>query len=296
MLPIATVQGVRDGISTGMIIDLSEYLKKTEGVSKEEMQSLESVVANKLDIEPQHTHHIEDIKQLNNVLNGKYDKSEKYSYNVILNDSEKIPYLENPKIKLMELVQNKETEGYKFYVDESNGDLMIILNDVLIGTYSKSGNKWVLSGLESGADINHTHDEYASVSHRHDEIYYSKTEVDNKIDNSKTEALTMNTLNTKFGFNNFNILRYSSDFIGDKSIDFYFDEYNGLAILGNNGIILDRNDKNEVIVYDMNITAKINELENILQNHYQALMLLLEKHDMVDTNTNDGANITAGTQ
>ena len=55
MLPIATVQGVRDGISTGMIIDLSEYLKKTEGVSKEEMQSLESVVANKLDIEPQHT-------------------------------------------------------------------------------------------------------------------------------------------------------------------------------------------------------------------------------------------------
>ena len=40
MLPISTVQGVKDGISTGMIIDLSEYLKKNEGVSKEEHAEL----------------------------------------------------------------------------------------------------------------------------------------------------------------------------------------------------------------------------------------------------------------
>ena len=44
MLPIATVQGVRDGISTGMIIDLSEYLKKSEGVSKEEANALEAAL------------------------------------------------------------------------------------------------------------------------------------------------------------------------------------------------------------------------------------------------------------
>ena len=42
------------------------------------------------------------------------------------------------------------------------------------------------------------------------------------------------------------------------------------------------------------ILAKITQMEAILQNHYQALMLLLEKHDMVDTDTTDENNITAG--
>ena len=255
MLPIATVQGVRDGISTGMIIDLSEYLKKTEGVSKEEMQSLESVVANKLDIEPQHKHHLEDIKQLQSSLDSKYDKGEKYSYNVILSDSEKIPYLENPKITLMELVQNKEMSGYKFYVDESNGDLMIILNEILIGHYSKSGNKWVFNGItetlqnsmNNYATKDHVHDEYvtkamldeqtlienvniktkineletvvqnqqnnfASVNHTHDDKYCSKNEVNNIIkDNLNTDALSINNFNSRFGFDNFNMLKYTSD-------------------------------------------------------------------------------------
>ena len=97
MLPIHTVQGVRDGISTGMIIDLSEYLKKTEGVSKKEFQTLETTVGGKLDIEPMHKHHIEDIKQLQSSLDSKYDKGEKYSYNVILSDTEKIPKQEIKK-------------------------------------------------------------------------------------------------------------------------------------------------------------------------------------------------------
>ena len=56
MLPIATVQGVKDGISTGMIIDLTEYLKKKEGATKVELQELTDVVATKLDAEPQHKH------------------------------------------------------------------------------------------------------------------------------------------------------------------------------------------------------------------------------------------------
>ena len=195
MLPISTVQGVKDGISTGMIIDLSEYLKKTEGVSKEEHAELENVVANKLDATPQHNHHIEDIKQLQNVLNGKYDKSEKYSYNVILNDSEKIPFFENPKMQLIEIVPDRDSDGYTFYVDEKSGDLMIVFNSVLIGSYSKAGNKWLLKGMEP-------------------ENYLAQ------------------------------------------------------------------------------INSKITELENVLQNHYQALMILCEKHDMVDTNTDDGSNIT----
>ena len=166
MLPIATVQGVKDGISTGMIIDLSEYLKKVEGATKVELQELTDVVANKLDSEPQHKHHIEDVKQLQSALDGKYDKGEKYSYNVILSDSEKIPFLEAPKMLSMEIANKFDAEGYKFYVDESNGDLMITLNNILIGNYSKAVGQW---SWQIDGDAGHTHDEYALAEHTHDE-------------------------------------------------------------------------------------------------------------------------------
>ena len=148
MLPQFTTSQVKNGIdSTDFMIDLSEYVKKKDAISRTELDSLSEVVANKLDATPQHKHHIEDIKQLQSQLDSKYDKTEKYSYNVILNDTEKIPYLEAPKIEIMELVANKDVEGYKFYVDNSNGDLMIVLNDVLIGTYVKSSGNWVLGGV-----------------------------------------------------------------------------------------------------------------------------------------------------
>ena len=208
MLPIHTVQGVRDGISTGMIIDLSEYLKKTEGVSKTEFQTLETTVGGKLDIEPMHKHHIEDIKQLQSSLDSKYDKGEKYSYNVILSDTEKIPYLEAPKMKSMEVIRGDETEeSYKFYVDKTNGDLMIVSDELLIGHYSKSGHNWQFSGLT---------DTLESVVNNH------------------------------------------------ATKDHVHEEY----------------------------AAKINEIEAVLQNHYQALILLLEKHELVDTNPDDGTNVS----
>ena len=344
MLPIATVQGVRDGISTGMIIDLSEYLKKTEGVSKEEMQSLESVVANKLDIEPQHTHHIEDIKQLNNVLNGKYDKGEQYSYNVILSDSEKIPYLENPKITLMELVQNKEHDGYKFYVDESNGDLMIILNDVLIGHYSKSGNKWVLNGItetlqnsmNNYATKDHVHEDYATINHVHED-YATKTMLDEQtlIENvniktkiNELEAVVQNnfasvnhthkTLDNDLTINGtIGAKKLTSNTMTFESIDANAGKcsisgtdiwkvqknswmyiYKILSL--SQSLIVDENAtvrknlnvKESLTLNGWDVETKIKELEAILQNHYQALMLLCEKHGMVDTNTGDGDKIT----
>ena len=42
----------------------------------------------------------------------------------------------------------------------------------------------------------------------------------------------------------------------------------------------------------IDIKTKINEIEAVLQNHYQALILLLEKHDLVDSNVNDGSNVS----
>ena len=345
MLPIATVQGVRDGISTGMIIDLSEYLKKTEGVSKEEMQSLESVVANKLDIEPQHKHHLEDIKQLQSSLDSKYDKGEKYSYNVILSDSEKIPYLENPKITLMELVQNKEMSGYKFYVDESNGDLMIILNEILIGHYSKSGNKWVFNGItetlqnsmNNYATKDHVHEDYASVSHVHED-YATKYMLDEQTliekvnivnpDDFVLEATipgdggwgrnveiesNYSLLNTKIevicnvsGIKTTRVITIGATetnvAIDDNSIIESMTYNDSAKLLNIRATVLNFTDpeKTSAKVIESthtetqvtNIKTKINEIETILKNHYDALMLLLEKHDMVDSNTGDGSNVT----
>ena len=43
---------------------------------------------------------------------------------------------------------------------------------------------------------------------------------------------------------------------------------------------------------NVDILAKITEMETILKNHYDALMVLCEKHGMIDSNTGDGSNVT----
>ena len=151
MLPIATVQGVKDG-NTGMMIDLSEYIKKKDAATKVDLQSLTTVVAGKLDATPQHKHDIADVKDLREELDSKYDTSKKYSYNVILSDSEKIPYLEAPKVLSLEIANKYDAEGYMLYVDDKSGDLMITLNDLLIGSYSKAAGKWSWESDNSAID------------------------------------------------------------------------------------------------------------------------------------------------
>ena len=142
MLPLTTHQ-VNDGVDAGdFMLDLSEYIKKKDAATKVDLQSLTTVVAGKLDATPQHKHDITDVKDLREELDSKYDTSKKYSYNVILSDSEKIPYLEAPKVLSMEIANRFDVEGYVFYVDDASGDLMITLNDLLIGSYSKAAGKW----------------------------------------------------------------------------------------------------------------------------------------------------------
>ena len=142
MLPLTTHQ-VKDGVDAGdFMLDLSEYIKKKDAATKVDLQSLTTVVAGKLDATPQHKHDITDVKDLREELDSKYDTSKKYSYNVILSDSEKIPYLEAPKVLSMEIANRFDVEGYVFYVDDASGDLMITLNDLLIGSYSKAAGKW----------------------------------------------------------------------------------------------------------------------------------------------------------
>ena len=149
MLPLFTTDQVKDGVDTGdLLIDLSEYMKKKDGATKTELDSLTAVVANKLDVEPQHKHHIDDVKQLQSALDGKFDKTERYAYNTILSDVDKIAYIEAPKVQHLEVAMNSTVEGYNFYVDDASGDLMILSpSSALIATYSLASNSWTFGCL-----------------------------------------------------------------------------------------------------------------------------------------------------
>ena len=142
MLPLTTHQ-VKDGVDAGdFMIDLTDYMKKKDAATKSELNTLTEILANKLDATPQHKHDISDVKDLQEELDSKYDTSKKYSYNVILSDTEKIPYLEAPRVGRLDISCNSGRDGYIFYVDDESGDLMITLNDVLIGSYSIAAGKW----------------------------------------------------------------------------------------------------------------------------------------------------------
>ena len=227
MLPIFTTGQIKDGVDAGdFMIDLSDYLKKKDGATKTELQTLTEVVASKLDASPQHKHDMRDIKDLREVLEGKFDTSQKYSYNVILSDSEKIPYLEAPKIETLELAANSESIGYKFYVDDSSGDLMVVSDDdILIATYIKSTGNWRFGGL---TDVLDNHYEALNA------VCHATLININNIEENKTKITSMeNVLN----------------------------EY-------------------------------IAKTDAILKNHYDALLVLCEKHGMVDGDGDAGNNIT----
>ena len=195
MLPVFTTGQVKDGVdSDDLMIDLSDYMKKKDGATKTELQTLTEVVSNKLDASPQHKHHIDDIKQLETALASKYDTSQKYSYNVILADSEKIPFLESPKVVTLEVAADKESTGYRFYVDDSNGDLMVVHDDVLVGTYSKSTHNWILGGVNLGeigdiSAVQSTINEIQATVAEHD-AHIKENAVDIVSSDAKINALT----------------------------------------------------------------------------------------------------------
>ena len=245
MLPIFTTTQVKDGVDSGdLLIDLSEYIKKKDAATKLELSSLTSVVANKLDAEPQHKHHIQDIKDLQEELQSKYDTSEKYSFNTIISDIDKIPYIEAPKIKMLEIVKDKNNEfGYKFYVDEASGDLMICLDDVLVANYTKSTNNWSFGGVSLSNIVN--------VSAINTEISNLKM-VDSNINfmlSEHDERITSNTNNA------------SANLAKINTVESIINNY-------------------------------ISKTDAVLKNHYEALLMLCEKHELIDNNTTDGDKIT----
>ena len=334
MLPVFTTDQVKDGVDTGdLLIDLSEYMKKKDGATKTELDSLTAVVANKLDVEPQHKHHIDDVKQLQSALDGKFDKTERYAHNTILSDVDKIAYIEAPKVQHLEVAMNSTVEGYNFYVDDASGDLMILSpSSVLIATYSLASNSWTFGGvslkdiannesvnteisnlkaadantatiLENHTDalnavcnatlvnINDIAAESARITavqdtlnkHTHETINNELT-VNGKIITDKRIRLTdgvgrkyVEIVNQDGG--NLNAILFSPSNTEEKKITL-------LSADGNTSL------PGDLTVKGTNILSKITEMETILKNHYDALMVLCEKHGMVDSNTGDGSNVS----
>ena len=343
MLPIYTTGQVQNGITPGgdLMLDLSDYMKKKDAeklATTEALEALSDIVSGKLDSSPQHKHHIEDVKQLEEALNSKYDKSEKYSHNVILNDIEKISYLEAPKIELMEIVKDKDGSGYKFYVDDSNGDLMITLDDVLIGSYFKATGKWSFNGMDSEAELaeitkditilkKDLYDCNNTIMNNYNDsmmqiimLNQANIKTQNSLDGHITEANTKITvvqdeLNNHTHTTIDNELTVKGKIITDKRIrltDGVGKKYveivnqdggnlNAILFSPNNTeekkITLLSADGNTSLPGDLtvkgtNLLSKITELKNILKNHYDALLILCQKHGMVDSNTSDGSNVT----
>ena len=134
--------------SVAVKIDLSNYALASEAATKVDLEALQTIVANKLDKEPMHTHSIAEVDDLQTELNCKYDITKKYSYATILDDSEKIPYLEDVKIVKLDVTTDNETSGYIFKVDESSGDLQIYHNSVCILSYNKSLGHFIMGEID----------------------------------------------------------------------------------------------------------------------------------------------------
>ena len=226
MLPIFTTTQVKDGIDSGdLMLDLSDYIKKKDAATKTDINALTAALANKLDATPQHKHQIDDIKQLQNALDGKLDKGERYPHNQILSDVEKIAYIEAPRVKQLDISANNSIDGYIFYVDPASGDLMITLNDVLIGSYSIAAGKWSF-------------------------------ETDEAVLENHTEALNAVCNAT---------LRNITDISSNRT---------------------------KINAFESALNEYIAKTDAVLKNHYDAILLLCQKHGMIDGDGDEGNNIT----
>ena len=133
--------------STTVKLDLSNYALSSETATKVDLEALQTIVANKLDKEPMHSHSISEVDSLQTELNSKYDTSKQYSYAVILSDSEKIPYLEDVKVVKLDITTDNTSSGYIFQVN-SSGDLQIYNNTVCILSYNKALGHWIFGSTD----------------------------------------------------------------------------------------------------------------------------------------------------
>ena len=134
--------------TTTVKIDLSNYALSSETATKVDLEALQTIVAKKLEREQMHSHSIAEVDHLQIELNCKYDISKQYSYAAILSDSEKIPYLEDIKVKQLDITTDNTSSDYIFKVDSSSGDLLIYNNSVCILSYNKALGHWIFGSTD----------------------------------------------------------------------------------------------------------------------------------------------------
>ena len=148
-------------------IDLSGYATTaTADKLTISIEDLQQKLANKLNSNPvDHNHSISQINQLEQALDNKLsipsDEDNKYSYNTLLKDWQSIPYLNDVKIIKLSVSPNSTTSGYILSVD-TTGDLLITYNEVVIASYNKANQSWILNGTNINTFINTTNEVLAN--------------------------------------------------------------------------------------------------------------------------------------
>ena len=158
-----TTTQIDNGIVDIVSIDTTKFALKTDTATKEEVQTLTSAVAGKLDASPQHHHEINDIDQLSATLSNKLDITQKYSYSSILSDAEKIDYLDELKTTELEISTSKTDNGFKIITD-NNGDLLIMLGNVCVARYDSSSSQWLFSNVNINEVLANHHDAIEALS------------------------------------------------------------------------------------------------------------------------------------
>ena len=139
-------------------IDLSNYALKEDTATKVDLETLSATVANKVDINPPHTHYISQINQLETELNACLKVNKTYAYNSILSNPEEINYLKEPYIPNLHISTAVGEAGYIISINSITGDLEIKYNNVVIMSYNKSSGHWIIGGVDIQEFITNTND------------------------------------------------------------------------------------------------------------------------------------------
>ena len=282
MLPVFTTEQVIDGVdSTDLLIDLSSYMKKSE--AKEEYYDKESIDSKLAAIEP---------------------------------DAGKIEKIDNDLTINGDVIVSKTLSAWRIDARSGginangpvniNSDVSIdgTLNGYTIGATNKGANyknkKFIPAVVDDGVmEIGKYIDfhEYADAN-ASEQDYKVRLESNNgrlitSGDVVVKGQLKIGGLEIKPDGDTYAACHVNGEqFWGCNSESDVMGVYKPLIITQDlrteSNMIVD----NKLTVKNTDILAKITEIETILKNHYDALLVLCQKHGMIDSNTNDGSNIT----
>jgi len=153
--------GVGDIAETLTNINVEDFAKKSEVATKEDLNTLSGIVANKLDSSPIHHHDIADIDQLATVLGDKLDRTQTYNYSSILSNPEEINYLNQLKTPSIILSPCKQLSLYSFELDSNNNLKILYVGSnpsITIASYNLSSAAWVFGSYNIGEVLQNHHD------------------------------------------------------------------------------------------------------------------------------------------